>query len=1227
MPLPRLSPISRVFTLALLVFFLLVTLPLVAPAGARQASGTIRSIQPGNSIFEYEQGLDLSPLRFTSGCWVRYLRLYETPPNGGSILNTLTFTGDTSVNIPSVDPYYGTYTVYDSCGLLRTTKTVTIRKPTIDLDLVSASSHGSRKDGTILPSESLAFRVTSPMGQYYYGQYGGSSVYPGRIKIQLRAPNGSYYTTFGGKDYSGTTNQLNLSSSDFYTDDTGRPGAFSLSSKSLSAGQWRASAYAITPATFGGAASFDVYFYIPLPSPPEANFTASTRSGTAPLSVTFTDSSRLNPTSWIWNMGDTNAYFTQNPTHIYTNPGTYTVSLQVFNATGSDTETKTSYITVIAPPPVAAFTNTTPRTGNAPFSVSFADQSTNTPTSWSWNFGDGSPNSTSQNPIHTYTAAGTYTVLLIATNSGGNDVETKTGYVTITAFPPVANFTASATTGTPPLSVTFTDLSSYSPTAWSWDFGDGSPVSTVQNPGHTYASPGTYTVTLTATNANGNDGETKTGYITVTALAPTAEFTAAPVTGTAPLLVSFTDLSTFSPTAWSWNFGDGSPVSTSQNPSHTYTLTGGYSVTLTVTNAYGSDVETKVGFISVSEPAPPPSVINTSSLTLSTSSDLGSVRRGDMVNITVAMTGWSSIPSDSVVLLDRSGDSMYTGMGGGKTRWDYAKEAAQIVVTNLNTQSSKYALFTFAKRGQIVHSFVSSPWPINNTLANMTYETWNSTLTPWNGPGTLGYNGTSNLRDGLYKSLKEIRDKSGTGHTRNLVVLTDGEFNYYGNPLAWGRGYPMTTKIRNYEHLSGAGCRNSAPNYNITPYGSRPGPSDWEIWVDRMVWPRASSRYLFPTWDYLMYDDLQGIDYKNFTGFEFKSSNQCTQSIDQYALWFPQSYADWPSNPMGHDHPNIRTYSFTDYQYEVCDPAWPYIDGDGVEHGNCALTEQNMSIYARNNGIRIFVVLISTTADLDTGLPDGINTSDDIMKILALSTGGKYYPVRNHAALVAAMADINREVSNAAAEDLIMDISDKDVEVNDVLKPNTAGNTQFGHVHREEISTVINNATGTYTVPLAGDWHGNATHSLHYNVGDLGDGETWSTVYTVQPWVRGEISVFGNTSKVTFKDGTTFSLPETIITVENTPPEFDEMPVQTVDIHDSVTFTVHATDADGDLLTYTQGSLPGGATFNPGTQQFSWTPTGKGIFTASFQVDDGMATDDLQVQIIVTDLRAKILLR
>jgi PKD repeat protein len=164
-----------------------------------------------------------------------------------------------------------------------------------------------------------------------------------------------------------------------------------------------------------------------------------------------------------------------------------------------------------------------------------------------------------------------------------------------------ADFSAAPTAGPAPLTVDFTDLSTGDPTSWEWDFGDGA-TSTEQNPSHDYTAIGSYTVTLTATGAGGSDTETKADCVQVL-LPPTADFSASPTNGIAPLGVSFTDLSTSDPTAWEWDFGDGG-MSTEQNPSHEYLAPGSYSVSLTASNAGGADTETKADYITVVPPPP-----------------------------------------------------------------------------------------------------------------------------------------------------------------------------------------------------------------------------------------------------------------------------------------------------------------------------------------------------------------------------------------------------------------------------------------------------------------------------------------------------------------------------------------------------------------------------------------------------------------------------------------------
>jgi len=255
---------------------------------------------------------------------------------------------------------------------------------------------------------------------------------------------------------------------------------------------------------------------VPAPRPlPIAMFSANPTQGQPPLSVAFTDLSENNPDRWSWEFGDGGTSSEQSPTHTYTANGTYTVNLTVTNAVGTDSETKTNYITVTAAPvaPVAAFSGT-PLSGIAPLAVQFADESAGAPTAWTWKFGDGGT-STDQHPVHAYAAAGTYTVNLTVTNTGGSDSEVKTDYITVTSAPvaPVAAFTATPNG----LAVQFTDTSTGTePLAHAWTFGDGA-TSSDRSPTHTYDAAGSYTVTLTVTGAN---GATDTSSATIEVKAP-----------------------------------------------------------------------------------------------------------------------------------------------------------------------------------------------------------------------------------------------------------------------------------------------------------------------------------------------------------------------------------------------------------------------------------------------------------------------------------------------------------------------------------------------------------------------------------------------------------------------------------------------------------------------------------------------------------------------------------
>lgn len=324
------------------------------------------------------------------------------------------------------------------------------------------------------------------------------------------------------------------------------------------------------------------------------------QKNTIPLPVQFLDQSGNVPTSWEWDFGDGQTSSAQNPKHTYVNEGIYTVRLKVRNAFGEDTKVRSSLIEVSRSPAVDFMADLT--TVGAGRRVTFSDLSSNSPTSWVWDFGDGSTG-TGQNPDHVYRTTGVYDVTLTASNPDITNSRTKNRYITVINIPR-AVFTADRTQGGTPLTVNFADESTGAPTSWQWDFGDGT-TATARNPSHQYTTPGSFTVTLTVSNANGQDTTVKNGYV-VTTPAPVADFRADRQAGKAPFVVRFTDLSKGSPTAWSWDFGDGTG-SEEQNPSHIYMNEGTYMVRLTVSNPFGSDTVTLSGDKTVQSPAAVPS--------------------------------------------------------------------------------------------------------------------------------------------------------------------------------------------------------------------------------------------------------------------------------------------------------------------------------------------------------------------------------------------------------------------------------------------------------------------------------------------------------------------------------------------------------------------------------------------------------------------------------------------
>lgn len=331
---------------------------------------------------------------------------------------------------------------------------------------------------------------------------------------------------------------------------------------------------------------------------PVVKFNVSPLSACAGTPVQFTDQS--NPgdgtiSSIAWNFNDGSSGTGTSVTHTFTTAKRYNITSIVTNSHGC--KSGGGPVTVnIEEAPVTSFTTDKTSSCDAPLTVRFFNTTPATsPLTYRWDFGDGTTD-TRENPDHTYTREGSYTVTLVATTAAGCSTP-----LTKTALINIGKGKADFTTTGPVCSnrqVTLQNLSQPTPDLVTWTFPDGSSTNMV-NARYTFPGPGTYPVTMTA-EKNGCLS-TVTKNIIVHPL-PLLNPVAAPVAGcNVPFTTQFSAQSQHA-TQWRWDFGDGT-TDTRQNPSHTYTRTGNFDVRLTATTAEGcTDEVSRFRYINIERP-------------------------------------------------------------------------------------------------------------------------------------------------------------------------------------------------------------------------------------------------------------------------------------------------------------------------------------------------------------------------------------------------------------------------------------------------------------------------------------------------------------------------------------------------------------------------------------------------------------------------------------------------
>lgn len=402
------------------------------------------------------------------------------------------------------------------------------------------------------------------------------------------------------------------------------------------------------------------------------------------------------------------------------------------------------------------------------------------------------------------------------------------------------------------------------------------------------------------------------------------------------------------------------------------------------------------------------------------------------VDITIKMVGdgyaLQPKPIDVVLTTDRSGS-----MGSDTpTRLSQVKAASKVFVAQLNYGRDKAGLVSFGGTATVNQQPTNSPLAINTSIDGMTA------------------NGYTPMRDAIYKAINEIKTNGRTSTVKAIVVLSDGDYNYFGDPLARGSpgqvctaSHSVCDKTCNFQYCKSDGSQGTSRNHKY-------------------------------------------------------HRNDCISS---------HTVCDAYGTAPGDD---------AQYQTNLNPDYYPYT---GL--GTGPFSEQNMSVYAKNNMVRIYT--IAYTSEVTQG-------GKDTLRYLAEQTGGTYYEAPSNGDLVGIYVQIAGALRYEAGIGTTMNVNMGSVVINNKTVP---GITAFDYVHEDGISTTVHswNETGDViplqTIDQTANW--TANQSLPFDIGTIYLGQIWEGKYRLKVKLVGLINIFGPGSEIRFADGSSIILPDTYI--------------------------------------------------------------------------------------------------